>query len=133
MELNLNFLGLSTESLLIIVIILFVIQYFTSLVKSEGISSGKQRFASIPSEGYYQGDLSGADYAHNLNFESSKGPGNVVNTRQYVKIPEGYASVTERDNEGYASVTEGLNLLERDAEGYASVTEGLNLLEMDAQ
>lgn len=112
---NLNFLGLSTESLLIIVIILFIIQYITSLVNQEGISMGKQRFASIGSEGYYPGDLSGADYASHLNFESSKGPGNVVNTRQYVKIPEGYASVTERADEGYASVTEGLNLLEMDA------------------
>jgi hypothetical protein len=89
---NLNFLHLSTESLLIIVIILCVLQYFTSLVKREGVDAGKQRFASI--ESYYPGDLSGADYASHLNFESSKGPGNVVNTRHYVKIPEGYASVT---------------------------------------
>lgn len=113
---NLNFLRLSTESLLILVIVLFMIQYFTSLAKSEGISAGKQRFASISSEGYYPGDLSGADYASHLNFESNKGPGNVVNTRQYVKLPEGYASVTGNSDEGFASVTEGLNLLERDAQ-----------------
>lgn len=100
MESKFNF-NMSTQSLLVILIILLVIQTVGVFVCKEGVSAGKQRFASERSgiaslvEGY---GLSGADYnGQHLNFHSSKGEGNVVSSsRPLETMPE---------------MTEGLNLI----------------------
>jgi len=115
---ELNILNLTTESLLMVLIILIVLQCYGVIKCQEGASMGKQRFAGIRSEGLASVTegfgLSGADYnGGHLNFESTHSDGRVVSSGRNVDTMEGLASVTE-----------GLNLI--DSEGY---TEGLNLIE----
>lgn len=92
MESNFN-LGMSSQTLLVVLIVLLIIQTVGVFVCKEGVSAGKQRFASERSgiaslvEGY---GLSGADYnGQHLNFNSSKGEGNVISSsRPLETMPE---------------------------------------------
>lgn len=111
-------MGLTIESYIVImiviaVIVVFIIFFYGIYVKTkEGISMGKQRFASVRSENYasvtepregYKSGLSGVNYnGGKFAFNSSHGPGRVINTTRDMEKPEGYLS----------SVTEGLNLID---------------------
>jgi hypothetical protein len=75
--------ALPSQQVSIIIIIMLVLLITITLVsysnKTEGISIGAQRFASVRSEGYYGSGLSPANYnGENLNFESTKNTGNVI-------------------------------------------------------
>lgn len=81
---DLNVLGLSTQSLLIVLIVLLVLQCYGVIKCQEGIDAMKLRFAT---EGY---GLSGADYnGGHLNFESAKGAGKVIASDRGIDTMEG--------------------------------------------
>lgn len=101
---DLNVLNLSIESLLIIMIIMFVVQYYKINKFKEGVDGMKLRFASVDSEGFGSG-LSGTDYnGGHLNYRSSHGAGKVITSTRDLM-----------NSEGLATVTEGLNLIDEDA------------------
>ena len=116
--LDLNILGLSEQSLLMVLIVLLVLQCYGVLKCTEGLQEGasaaKQRFAGVL-EGYYGSGLTGANYnGGHLNFESNAGPGKVISSGRGLDTMEGLNLVDQ----------EGLNLV--DQEGYL---EGLKLVE----